>query len=285
MADPKKRLATNVAGNFYVDSTCIDCDACRQIAPTIFAENGDYSCVQKQPETEAEERSSWQALLACPVGSIGSQGTNRAAEVQSDFPLHVDADVYYCGFNSKDSYGANSYIILNPDGNWLVEAPRYVKKLADRIAELGGIKYIFLSHQDDVADADKYAKQFGAQRIIHEADLCAQPGSEIIIKGEHPVLITDQFQVIPTPGHSRGHCVLLYKNKYLFTGDHLYWDRTDQTLGAFERYCWYSWDKQRDSMKGLLDYDFDWILPGHGQRVHLTADKMKQQLEELVARM
>ena len=38
MANPKKRVPENVPGDFFVDSTCIDCDACRQIAPTVFAE-------------------------------------------------------------------------------------------------------------------------------------------------------------------------------------------------------------------------------------------------------
>jgi glyoxylase-like metal-dependent hydrolase (beta-lactamase superfamily II) len=29
VADPGRRLAGNVAGDFYVDATCIDCDQCR----------------------------------------------------------------------------------------------------------------------------------------------------------------------------------------------------------------------------------------------------------------
>ncbi|MDQ3651793.1 MAG: ferredoxin, partial [Acidobacteriota bacterium] len=41
MADPARRLAENVAGDFFVDGTCIDCDACRQIAPTTFRDHGD----------------------------------------------------------------------------------------------------------------------------------------------------------------------------------------------------------------------------------------------------
>jgi hypothetical protein len=36
MADPAHRLPENVEGSFFVDSTCIDCDTCRQIAPATF---------------------------------------------------------------------------------------------------------------------------------------------------------------------------------------------------------------------------------------------------------
>ena len=38
MANPKKRVPQNVPGDFFVDSTCIDCDTCRQIAPRVFGE-------------------------------------------------------------------------------------------------------------------------------------------------------------------------------------------------------------------------------------------------------
>ena len=41
MANPSRRLAENVAGDFYVDDSCIDCDACVPECPVeaIFAED------------------------------------------------------------------------------------------------------------------------------------------------------------------------------------------------------------------------------------------------------
>ena len=38
MANPRKRVPENAPGDFFVDSTCIDCDTCRQIAPRVFGE-------------------------------------------------------------------------------------------------------------------------------------------------------------------------------------------------------------------------------------------------------
>ena len=49
MANIKKRLPQNVEGEFFVDSTCIDCDACRQLAPETFTESGSYSVVYAPP--------------------------------------------------------------------------------------------------------------------------------------------------------------------------------------------------------------------------------------------
>ena len=71
MAQPALRLSENVAGDFFVDSSCIDCDACRQIAPAVFHEAGDQSAVFHQPESDAELLAAQKALLACPTGSIG----------------------------------------------------------------------------------------------------------------------------------------------------------------------------------------------------------------------
>jgi ferredoxin len=50
MANLALRLPENIPGDFFVDSTCIDCDACRQIAPEIFSEDGDTSIVHRHPE-------------------------------------------------------------------------------------------------------------------------------------------------------------------------------------------------------------------------------------------
>lgn len=285
MADVKKRLPENVAGEFFVDSTCIDCDACRQLAPEVFQDTGEYSSVYHQPQNAQEERNALRALLACPTGSIGTLHTNAAKTVMSDFPLALEDDVYYCGFNSPKSYGGNSYFIRHPEGNWLIDSPKFLPYLVKRFDALGGIRYIFLTHEDDVADAAQYANTFQSQRIIHRAELAAQPDAEIVVEGDESVSIHPEFLVIPTPGHTRGHCVLLYRNRFLFTGDHLSWSRYQQRLSAWKDYCWYSWEEQKRSLAKLQAYSFAWILPGHGQRIALSPDEMQQALAELVHRI
>jgi len=285
MANIKKRLPQNVEGEFFVDSTCIDCDACRQLAPDTFTESGEYSVVYAQPRTEGEERKALRALLACPTGSIGTLRRNNAKEVMRDFPLSIENGVYYSGFNSPKSYGGNSYFVQHPDGNWLIDSPRYLSHLVRRFGELGGIKYIFLTHRDDVADASKYAETFGSRRIIHRAELSAQAGAEILIDGNEPAELFPDFLVVPTPGHTRGHCVLLYRHRFLFTGDHLWWSRTHQRLDASEEFCWFSWKEQTRSMARLRDFSFEWALPGHGQQVNLPQTVMQRELARLVDRM
>jgi glyoxylase-like metal-dependent hydrolase (beta-lactamase superfamily II) len=205
--------------------------------------------------------------------------------VMKDFPLVVEEPVFYCGYNSPKSYGGNSYFVRHPDGNWLIDSPKFVTPLVQQLEALGGIANIFLTHRDDVADAERFAKHFGSRRIIHRDELSSQPGAELILDGEGPWESAPGFLAIPTPGHTKGHCVLLFQNRFLFTGDHLAWDRDAHQLLAFEDYCWHSWSQQAESMRRLADYHFEWVLPGHGQRVHLPAAEMRQQILRLAEKM
>ena len=76
MADQSKKWANNVAGQFYVDDTCIDCDACRSEAPDNFKRDDEhgYSYVYKQPSSPEEVIRAQAALEACPVEAIGKDG-------------------------------------------------------------------------------------------------------------------------------------------------------------------------------------------------------------------
>jgi glyoxylase-like metal-dependent hydrolase (beta-lactamase superfamily II)/ferredoxin len=285
MADIRKKLDGNVDGLFFVDNTCIDCDTCRQLAPEVFGESGDFAVVYHQPASELEIHTATRALLACPTGSIGTTKKIDTQSVMEDFPLAIDGDIYYNGFASKYSFGASSYFIKHPEGNWMIDSPKYMPHLVKKFEASGGLATIFLSHQDDVADADKYAKHFGAKRIIHRAELRAQPDAEIIIEGMEPISFGSDFLVIPTPGHTQGHCVLLYKNHYLFTGDHMWYSRNRKTITASRSVCWYSWTEQTKSTEALTNYDFDWVIPGHGERIHLPANTMREALNNLIKHM
>lgn len=284
MADLTKRLDSNVTGNFFVDATCINCDTCRQLAPTSFEEIGEFSAVTTQPVNGTHIHQAYQALLACPVGSIGTEQSDKMAvsAAMASFPFLLEDGVSYCGFNSEKSFGANSFLIQHPEGNWLIDSPRYMKHLTDAFEQRGGIAHIFLTHEDDVADADKYAKHFGAKRIIHRADIKAMPDAEWVLDGYDDIPLADGFQAIPVPGHTAGSMVLLYKEKFLFTGDHVWWEPRTQSLGAPQRLVWRA-KVMVASLGKLLNYRFEWVLAGHGDRIKLPVDMMHAKLRDLIA--
>src|SRR5438093_1523161 len=277
MANPNRAYADNVSGNFFVDDTCIDCDLCRQIAPSVFKEESDHSAVYHQPDSVTENHRAAMALVACPTGSIGTRRKVDSRTAAASYPELIDENVYFCGYASPNSYGASSYLIARPEGNALIDSPRFARTLVRRIEEMGGISLMLFSHRDDVADHEKIHEHFGCPRVIHQAD--AQGiNAEQLLEGEEPTALDKDILAIPVPGHTRDHVVYLYRHKFLFTGDHLAWSDNRRGLIAFRDVAWYSWREQTRSMKRLLDFPFEWALPGHGRRAHQSQDAMHQSL-------
>lgn len=287
MAKPIERLSENIEGDFYVDSSCIDCATCRQMAPATFTEGADYSYVHHQPDNPGEQLRALMALVACPTHSIGTTSKADITPGVQAFPEQIDENVYFCGFTSEDSFGAWSYLIQRPEGNVLIDSPRAAGPLMERLKAMGGIQSLFLTHRDDVADHDIFHREFGCARILHSDDMTQDTSAiEHSFTGLEPLRLADDLIAIPVPGHTPGHAVLLYKNRYLFTGDHLAWSPQRNQLYAFRDACWYSWKEQIKSMERLLDYSFEWVLPGHGCRYQaLSAEAMKGELVRCIAWM
>lgn len=80
MANFADRLPQNVAGRFYVDAQCIDCDLCRETAPNVFARHDEsgFSYVYRQPLTPEDVALAEEALQGCPVEAIGNDGAESA---------------------------------------------------------------------------------------------------------------------------------------------------------------------------------------------------------------
>jgi glyoxylase-like metal-dependent hydrolase (beta-lactamase superfamily II) len=285
MARESLRLPENVPGDFFVDSTCIDCDLCRQLAPLSFKQTGEQSTVYRQPQTEQETFDAFRALVTCPTASIGGPHSRLAITAANHFPEQIENNVYFCGYAAESSFGAASYFIVRPEGNVLVDSPRFAKPLVNKIEELGGIRYIFLTHIDDVADHDQWVKHFKAERIMHRDDARRLRNEiELPIEGHDAVQIAKDLMIIPTPGHTKGHMVLLYNDRFLFTGDHIWWSERYEGLNSSQSMNWYSWTEQVKSLEKLLKYKFEWILPGHGRRARASAGEMRSMLETMLER-
>lgn len=76
MAATTDRLPQNIAGRYYVDSSCIDCDLCRATAPAFFMRHDEigFSVVHRQPTTAEELALAEEARESCPSESIGNDG-------------------------------------------------------------------------------------------------------------------------------------------------------------------------------------------------------------------
>ncbi len=284
MARLADRHPGNTDGAWFVDTRCIDCGTCRELVPDLFGETGIQSVVVAQPHDPEGEHRAWLAAAACPTASIGR--SPRATRPDHLFPLTVDGPVSDLGHTSEDSFGATSYLVERPDGNLMVDSPVFTRRLTGEIDDRGGIAHVLLTHRDDVADAHLWAERYGARVWIHRDDLRAAPYATDVIDGIVPLVVAPGVSVIPVPGHTRGSVAYLVDDRWLFTGDSLAWSYRQEDLVAFRGACWYSWSELTTSLGRLADLaTFEWVLPGHGPRVHLPADEATRRLRALVARM
>ncbi len=286
MARPELRLAANVVGDFFVDSSCIDCDTCRWMAPRTFGRANEQAFVHAQPQPGPEEDRALMALVSCPTSSIGVAERHDVARGVALLPDRIDDGVHHCGFHQEASFGAASYLLVRSDGNVLVDVPRPAEPLLKAIEKLGGVRWLFLTHRDDVAGHAVIHARFGCDRVIHEADADASLSSaEILVTGTSPVALAPGLTVIPTPGHTEGSMCLLSDDRFLFTGDHLAYSERLGHLYAFRSACWFDWHAQIASMRTLGKSRFEWVLPGHGRRVRIPASQSHEAIARAVTWM
>ena len=268
MANPKKRVPENVPGDFFVDSTCIDCDACRQIAPAVFGEAAETSFVKAQPASSADRRQALQALLACPTGSIGCLGDDDVKAVMKDFPL-VDR-------------GAGLLLRLQlAEVVWrqqlLHPAPR--RQLADRLAEVRHAARAAVGgagrHRPHLPDPPRRRGRRRALRRAFRAAAASSIGTSCrrspVRKSSSTATGRGSWPPASSPSRRRAtrRATASCSSRTASSSPATTWigTGTSSSLSASEDYCWYSWPQQAESMERLADYRFEWVLPGHGQRV------------------
>ena len=163
----------------------------------------------------------------------------------------------------------------------MVDSPRAARPLLRNIESMGGVRRMLLTHQDDVADHAKFAARFGCERVIHRVEARGSLADiEVQLDIDEPEKLDEDLWVIPVPGHTRGSVAYLYRQKYLFSGDHLWWSANVGALHASRRVCWYDWRKQIESMERLLAFKFRvgsaWAraaLSGWFGREHAAGDR------------
>jgi glyoxylase-like metal-dependent hydrolase (beta-lactamase superfamily II)/ferredoxin len=283
MASFARRLDDNVSGDFFVDSSCIDCETCPWVAPDSFADGHGAARVWRQPAGDHDRLRAEMALLACPVGAIGTSEPHDLAAACAAFPDPIDAGVHHCGYHSEASYGAASYLIKRPEGNVLVDSPRFTGPLVERLEALGGVRFLVLTHCDDVADHRRFREHFGCERVMHARDV--RHGTrdiEVRIEGREPSELFDGATLVPVPGHTAGSMCLHYADRFLFSGDHMSWDPESGHVAAFRDYCRFDWESLLASTRTLLDYEFEWLLPGHGHPIRLAGGKMRSDIAQFL---
>ncbi len=178
---------------------------------------------------------------------------------------------------NPDSFGGILYLIRCDGHSFMVDVPEYLEQNLRFIEEMGVPGFIFLTHRDDVADAEMFREKFGTKLIIHQSEEYAVRNPDVTFKDS---LQIGGATIIHTPGHSPGSSSLYYpKSLVMFTGDQITADRGKPVV---ENFSWtYDYQLQLDSARKLLDYEFENILSGHGGRwlISNAKNELKKFLE------
>jgi glyoxylase-like metal-dependent hydrolase (beta-lactamase superfamily II) len=152
-----------------------------------------------------------------------------------------------------------AFLLPRERGNLLIYGAPSVARDAAAIAERGGIARVYLNH--------KHEAQFGgdapdAPLFVHTGDRDAVARHRTVraaFSTRH--MLDDDFEVIPTPGHTPGATAYLWsggEHRYLFTGDTIYLDRGEWVaalLGSSDR------ERYLESLELIRGLDFDVLVP------------------------
>jgi glyoxylase-like metal-dependent hydrolase (beta-lactamase superfamily II)/ferredoxin len=274
----------NVPGDWFVDRRCIGCGSSWSVAPDLIGPTSDgrFAVFSQPSDPEAVLRAELAAEV-CPTGSVRTRSRHRWAR---HHPLEVAPGVLRLGTASVDSAGGQSFLVRRPGGNLLVDGPRWSPRLVREIAGHGGVAHVLLTHRDDVADAERYAREFGADVTIHAADADAAPSADHVLSTDEVTWLTDDVLAIPTPGHTAGHVMFLLCDGTLFSGDSLSWEPARNGPWAEQAVCWWSWTAQLDSLERLLGHPYTQVVPTHGMvGPRLQADEQHDRLRELLTQL
>lgn len=170
-----------------------------------------------------------------------------------------------------------------------------MRRLAENIrrltADVGGVKYIVLSHRDDVAGHAEWAEALGATRVIHRAECNSRQRTDEcevqLTDDDFPYQLGDGTELLHTPGHTKGSICMLHRpTESLFTGDHFAYSAREEALEAFSQYCGYSYETQLKSVEMLAEVPFLHMWPGHGRHFHFSdAEDRRRKIGEAVVRL
>jgi glyoxylase-like metal-dependent hydrolase (beta-lactamase superfamily II) len=157
-----------------------------------------------------------------------------------------------------------AFLLARERGNLLIYSSGAVVADAPAIEDLGGVSRQYLNHWHEAAfGIDEIARTFEAPLVCHENErpaVSAQGHVGATFSQRH--LLDDDFEVIPTPGHTSGATAFLWdsgQHRCLFTGDSIYLREGEWVAvvlpGSSDREAYIR------SLELIRELDFDVLVP------------------------
>jgi glyoxylase-like metal-dependent hydrolase (beta-lactamase superfamily II) len=181
-----------------------------------------------------------------------------------------------------------AFVLERERGNLLVYAAPTVGSAAPAIGALGGVTRQYLNHWHEAAFG---GDGVDAPLVIHADDrVAAEDSLRVDETFSERALLDDDFELIPTPGHTPGATAFLWHNgdqRLLFTGDSIYLRDGEWVAAVLEG----SSDRAAyiDSLELLRELEFDVLVPwaASGESYYTLTDPAaaRQRIDAILERL
>jgi hypothetical protein len=171
-----------------------------------------------------------------------------------------------------------AFLLRRDRGNLLVYSVTGIESDAPSIEDLGGISHHYLNHRHEAMFASDWVT---APLFVHENEresVAETYKVRATFSKRH--MLDDDFEVIPTPGHTSGATAYLWdshQHRFLFTSDTIYLHEGEWVAAVLESS---DRDLYIESLELIRELDFDVLVPWaatRGQRYHAVTDKSDAQ--------
>jgi glyoxylase-like metal-dependent hydrolase (beta-lactamase superfamily II) len=185
------------------------------------------------------------------------------------------------------SLEVRAFLLERELGNVLVYSTSELERDAAAIDDLGGVSRRYLNHWHEAM----FAADFDAPLFVHEGDRAAVE-ERLHVRGSFSRrhMLDDDFEVIPTPGHTAGATAFLWDtgdHRALFTGDSLYFDGGEWVAAMLE-----SSDREAylASLELLRELEFDVLVPwaaSAGEPYHAVTSRAEatRRIDAIIERL
>jgi glyoxylase-like metal-dependent hydrolase (beta-lactamase superfamily II) len=153
---------------------------------------------------------------------------------------------------NRDTLGGTSYLIVEKDGNLLIDCPAWDENSRSFLNAQGGIKWLVITHRGGLGKVREIQSAFNCEVIIQEQEAYLLPNLTVTTFQEN-LTITPQLEVFWTSGHSPATaCVYLSTGGVLFSGRHLVPDAQGNPV-PLRTAKTFHWTRQIRNVQKLLD--------------------------------
>ena len=183
-------------------------------------------------------------------------------------------------FSEPHGYNFNGHLIRHADGNLCVDPVEPDAETLDEIADMG-VARIVLTNRNHSRAANRVRARTGARTAIHPHDAAHAGGQGTELDDELGIGDTvGPLVVVGVPGKSPGEVALHWPaRRILIVGDAVI-GKPPGRCGLLPERVIDDPALLRQSVRGVLDLDFDTLLVGDGEPILSGA---RARLEELVA--